>query len=119
MLELELLVGLLDPAKLLELGLDLFVHRHTFGHDRPLARLFTPTRQHEGVDVKRLGDVAYGHARELAQADGRGLEMIAVAIGRSGTWGRHLETLLIVRSGWSLKRRNYRIGLNELLGGIR
>src|SRR3546814_7574597 len=39
----------------------------TFGHDLSLARQPAPTRQHEGVDVKRLGNLADRHTRQLAQ----------------------------------------------------
>ena len=59
-------------------------HHHTFGHDRALARLFAPTRQHEGVDVKRMGNILHGDARHLAQADGGGFELRAVARGGAG-----------------------------------
>ena len=81
MLELELLVRLLHPTQLLELGQYLLIYRRPFCHDHSLACLFAPTRQHEGMDVKRLGHVLYGNAGHLAQTDRGGLELAAVARG--------------------------------------
>src|SRR5690242_5460421 len=112
MLDLQLLVGLLHPTQLLQLGRDSRIDIHTLDHDRALARLFAPTRQHEGMDVKRGGDILHLDARELTEAYGSGLELLAVASGRSRTWLGH-GALLKVRSGCPLNRGNYRVGLNE------
>jgi uncharacterized membrane protein len=44
MLDLQLLISLLHPTQLLELGRDLFIDCYTFGHDHTFPRLFAPTR---------------------------------------------------------------------------
>lgn len=83
---------LLQLAQRLQLRSYLFVHFHTLGHDQPLARLLAPTRQHEGMDVKRLGDLLHADAGKLAQAYGRSLEVLAVLVGRSRPGTRHLNS---------------------------
>src|SRR5690606_30795747 len=114
MLELQALVVLLDLAQGLELARHRRIHVHTPGHDLSLARQLAPTRQHERVDVKRLGNVADRHARQLAQADRGGLELGAVAVGRSGSWLWHWDTPE-VSSGCPLNRRKFHFGLSALL----
>jgi hypothetical protein len=52
--------------------------------------MFTPTRQHEGMDVKRLGNVAHGDARQLTQTDSSCLEFLGVTEGGSWAWLGHL-----------------------------
>src|SRR3546814_9074864 len=70
----------------------------TFGHDLSLARQPAPTRQHEGVDVKRLGNLADRHTRQLAQVDRGRLELGAVT--RSEEHTSELQ---------SLKRNSYAV----------
>src|ERR1700741_5310278 len=92
MLELEALVVLLYLPKLLELGSDVLLHLDALGHDQPLSRLLTPTRQHEGMNGKRSRDILHLHALHLAQADGCGFELIAVAVRRPRSWHGHVDT---------------------------
>src|SRR5690348_4697205 len=115
MLELQPLVVLLDLAQGLELGGNRRIHVDTLRHDLSFACQLSPTRQHERVDVKRLGHIADRDARQLAQAHCGGLEGIAVLVRRSRTRLWHLDTPE-VRSGCPLNRRNYHFGLNALLG---
>ncbi len=118
MLDLEPLILALHLAQRLEFGRHGLVYIDTLGHDPSLACEPAPTRQHEGMDVKRGGHIGYCHAWKLAQANRSGLEGIAIAIDRPGTWFWHRKALLIVRSECPLNRRNYPLGSNELLGSL-
>jgi hypothetical protein len=89
MLDLQLLVSLLHPTQLLELGGDFFIDGYTFGHDQSLTRLFAPTRQHERMDVKLPGNIAHRDVGQLAQTDGGCLEIVGVAEGGSCSWLGH------------------------------
>src|SRR5690554_443656 len=115
MFELQPLILLLELAKLLEFGGNCRIYVHTLGHDRALARKLAPTRQHERVDVKRLGDIANRDPGKVAQANGGCFELGAVSVCGSGAWLWHLDTPE-VRSGCLLNRRRFRFALNELLG---
>lgn len=53
---------------------------------QPQVGLLAPTRQHKGWVVKRGGDVLHLDAWEPAEAHGGGIELLAVARGRS--WAR-------------------------------
>lgn len=46
----------------------------------PVPRFFPPTRQHEGVDVQRIGDRLDLHARHVAELHRRQLELDAIAV---------------------------------------
>ena len=92
MLDLQLLVLPLDLTQRLQLGGYRRTHLRTLGHNDPLPRESSPTRQHEGVDVKRLGDIADPYAGPLAQTHRRGFEGIAVAMDGSGAWLGHWDT---------------------------
>src|ERR1700687_5613737 len=105
---------LLDAPQLLELRRNFLVDLYILGHDRSLACLLAPTRQHEGMDVKRFGDILNAHARQLAEPDGAALAPLAITVRRPRSWSSHL-TLLIVRSGCPPNRRNYRARSNRLL----
>ena len=78
-----------EPAQLFELGLDLFFRRHTLAHYLPLARLFAATGQHQGVDVKRPGNIVHGDIRHLAQEDSGDFALHAVAPGGAKAWDCH------------------------------
>src|SRR5690554_2426967 len=106
MFELQPLVLLLELAKLLEFGGNCRIYVHTLGHDRALARKLAPTRQHERVDVKRLGDIANRDPGKVAQANGGCFELGAVSVCGSGAWLWHLDTPE-VRSGCLLNRRRF------------
>jgi len=86
MIELELLVGLLHPPKLLELGGHGFVDGYTLGHDHSFACLSAPTRQHERMNGKRLRNILDAHRAQLTQTNSSCLEFLAVPIRSSGAW---------------------------------
>lgn len=86
MLNLELLVLPLDLAQRLQLGGNDRVHIYALGHDDPLSREFSPTRQHERMDVKRLGDIAAQDVGLLVQSNRGGLEFVAVTAGGFWAW---------------------------------
>ena len=92
MLKLQAFVPALHLAQLLELGTDGLVQFDTLGHDDSFAGKLSPTRQHERMDVKGLGNIGYRNARELAQAYGGCLEMIGIAVGASGARAGHWDT---------------------------
>ena len=58
MLDLQLLVLPLDLTQRLQLGGYRRTHLRTLGHNDPLPRESSPTRQHVRMDLKRVGDVA-------------------------------------------------------------
>ena len=84
MLHLQAFVRLLHLTQLLELRRYFFIDCYTLGHDHTLARLFAPTRQHEWMDVKRVGNVTHRDAGQLAQTDGCRLELLRVFVSGAG-----------------------------------
>src|SRR3546814_5499733 len=89
MLELESLVLALHLAQLFELRRYRFVHLDALGHDQAFACKPAPTGQHEGMDVKRGGDITDRNAGKSTQADGSRFELFAVAMDGSGDRSWH------------------------------
>src|SRR5678815_2548599 len=85
MLNLQALVVAPELAQLLQLRRRRLVHLYTLRHDLALARLLAPTRQHEGMNVKRLRDLLHTHPAQLAQSNRGGFESIAVLVRCPGT----------------------------------
>src|SRR5712692_5554760 len=57
----------------------------------PAARLLSPAREHEGVNVQRVGDRLDLHPRHAAQLHGRQLELHTVALNLlRPDWSTHL-----------------------------
>lgn len=62
------------------------------GHYHPPARHLAPTRQHERMDVKRIGHIAHADAWQLTQTDSRCLEVGTVSAGSYRAWRRNFDT---------------------------
>lgn len=114
MLDLQPFVLALHLAQRLQLGCHGFVYFNTLAHDRSLAGQFAPTRQHEGVNVKRLGHIAYRHAGKLAQRTAVALNAGLYRYVVRGP-GVGMGNLLSVRSGCPLNRRNYQGRLERIV----
>src|SRR5205814_8704765 len=55
----------------------------------PVPRFFPPARQHEGVDIQRVGDRLHLHARHATELHRGQLELDAIAVNLLGARSTH------------------------------
>ena len=70
---------LFELLEFFELCFDLWIKDLLFpGHDHPISDLFTPTRQHEGMDVQFICNILDGDTIQFRQSDDGRFEVLRV-----------------------------------------